>query len=230
MIQIKIHTCRIKLNVFSKRKKHCHLFIHIPLIWGQQSKQRCLDLPFLCHHPQFFRVVPWQVWSWGFLPVWHAWNTSPWRHPGGIPVRCLNHLIWKVSLPERSSLSPWSMLQRVSANYIVKSYSFGHFPQSMAISEGRNVDWQINCQPFLCIQLFLYHNSCLYRFQWKRDTKSHKYLYQTGHCEYIETYRYECVCFQINNKYRAEQIPGCMPGVSFDELKVLNLTWIKKML
>ena len=112
----------------------------------------------------------------GSSPRWvcpkHLPRETSWRHPNQIP----NHLNWLLST-WRSSSSTLSLslisetphpISKAEPSHPAKeahfccsyawSFSFGHYPDLMAIGEGWDVDWPVNRELCLLAQLSLVHN------------------------------------------------------------------------
>ncbi len=110
----------------------------------------------------------------GLLPVGHAQKTSKGRHPGGIPIRCPNHLSWLFDAKKQqlySELPPdlWAphLVSKVEPSHpteethfgrlYLRSHSFSHYPGHLATcAENKKYSVQDTNFSFNCFHHFSY--------------------------------------------------------------------------
>lgn len=79
------------VNLDIKTQNSAYILVVENIAWFVCQRQWLLDTSWPSHEGT------------GVLAAGRAGNICSWRHPGGIQIRCLNHLDWRLSEQSRSS-------------------------------------------------------------------------------------------------------------------------------
>lgn len=164
-----------------------------------------------------------------FWGLFHTQNTPPGRRPGGNLIRCLSHLNLPLCAEEQ-----WLCLKLLPGDWVPHpvpegahtplteethfsrlfphSCSFGHYPKLVTISEGSNVDQQVNRELF-CNRKVQRSHHCRCRTDPPVDVTLHARLFidvdvkRRGQATLRYTgYRYTVDCCIMTNRLKNTMI------------------------